>query len=419
MAEELPAVLVFYVAAILFVQLNVGYAATTLLSAALLLPWALRSFARTKVRKTAQFRLWILVAQFCMFLSVGASAFAVNTPCPQRLIVVFVCLLAMSVSCAWHSLLSSMYYERMFYPREQRYHMPTRHMAGTAALVMTYGILIMLVGFLQIFFRHIPRAWAMGLYLVAGGLLVCLILNLLFLRTPRVYDEYEESTLADAVRREWSVFQRLLHRPHSALLISMVGVLLLPQALMFYPRVFFLLDSEAQGGLDCSLQDVGFAQGTIGVLAFSAGTVLGRYFMQHSSIHSLLMPLGVILTLSPLFYLLMSLYPQRDNGFALCLMTGAAQFCFGLGLNVCRPFVRFYSADRYRGDMSLLTVPLVVVCMVVPIGLSGVLVEWLGLQGFFVLNALTAPLGWLALISNRRRLMRIFNQKPKIYVKTR
>lgn len=417
-AEELPAVLVFYVAAILFVQLHMGYTATTLLSALLLLPWALRSFARAKVRKTAQYRLWLLVSQFCMFLSVGASAFAVNTSSPHRPYLTVACLLAMSVSCAWHSLLSSMYYERMFYPREQRYHMPTRHAAGTAALVLTYGILIMLVGFLQIFFRHIPRAWAMGLYLVAGGLLVCLVLNLLLLRSPRVYSEHEASTLADAVRREWSVFQRLVRRPHSGMVIATVCLLLLPQAFMFYPRVFFLLGNEAEGGLDCSLQDVGFAQGAIGVLAFSAGTVLGRYFMQHSSLQSLLLPLGVTLTLSPLFYLLMSLFPQRDNNFALCLMTGAAQFCFGLGLNVCRPFVRFFSADRYRGDLSLLTVPLVVVCMVVPVGLSGALVDWLGLRGFFVANALTVPLGCMVLLYTRRGLLRIFSTKPKNYVKT-
>lgn len=417
-AEELPAVLVFYVAAILFVQLNMGYTATTLLSALLLLPWALRSFARAKVRKTAQYRLWILVSQFCMFLSVGASALAVNTSSPQRPYVTVACLLAMSVSCAWHSLLSSMYYERMYYPREQRYHMPTRHAAGTAALVMTYGILIMLVGFLQIFFRHIPRAWAMGLYLVAGGLLICLVLNMLLLRSPRVYSDHEASTLAEAVRHEWTVFQRLVQRPHSWQLIVTAGLLLLPQALMFYPRVFFLLGSESQGGLDCSLQDVGFAQGTIGVLAFSAGTLLGRYFMQHSSLQSLFLPLGVTLTLSPLFYLLMSVCPQRDNDFALCLMTGAAQFCFGLGLNVLRPFVRFFSADRYRGDMSLLTVPLVVVCMVVPVGLSGALVDWLGLPGFFVANALTVPLGWLTLLYMQRKLLRIFNTKPKPYVKT-
>lgn len=399
----MAAVLVFYVAGILLVQLDAGYAATTMLCAVLLLPWALRSFVRTKVRKMGRFRLWIFVAQFAMFLSIGVSAFVLNGA-SWSLCAVFLCLLFMSVCCAWHSLLSSMYYERMFFPREQRYHRPAKRMASTVSLILTYGILIMFVGFLEIFFRSIRQAWAMGLYLIAGMLLVCLVLNLMSLRAPHIYNDYEPSSLAETVRREWTVIQRIVRSPHGRVLLFAVFVLLIPQSLMFYPRVFFLLGGEEDGGLDCSLQDVGFSQGTIGVLAFSVGTVLGRYFLQHSSLRTLVRPMMVVLTLSPVFYMLMALSPQRDNMFALCLMTGAAQFCFGLGLNICFPFVRFFSADRYRNSTSLLTVPLVVVCMVAPVALSGWLVQWLGLRGFFLLNVATVPMAWVALACLHRQL---------------
>lgn len=402
-AEELATVLVFYVGGILLVQLNVGYAVTTALCAVLLLPWAMRPFVRTKVRKMGRFRLWIFVTQFAMFLAIGASAFLLRGAM-HRVFVVFLCLLIMSVCCAWHSLLSSMYYERMLFPREQRYRRPAKRMASTVSLVLTYGILIMFVGFLEIFFRSIRQAWAMGLYLIAGMLLACLLLNLVSLRAPHIYNDCEPSSLAETVRKEWSVIQRVVCRPHGKMLLFVVFMLLVPQSLMFYPRVFFLLGGEEGGGLDCSLQDVGFSQGTIGVLAFSVGTVLGRYFLQHSSLRVLLRPMMVVLTLSPVFYVLMALSPQRDNMFALCLMTGAAQFCFGLGLNICYPFVRFFSYDRYRNSTSLLTVPLVVGCMVVPIALSGWLVQWLGLRGFFVLNAMSVPLVWVLLACSHRQL---------------
>lgn len=402
-SEEISTVVIFYVAGILLVQLRIGYTATTLLSAILLLPWIARSFVRTKVRKMAQFRTWIFVTEFCTFLFAGAAAFATNQA-SSPVGLVFLCLLLMSSFCAWHSLLSSMYYERMFFPREQRYHLPTKRIASTASLVLTYGSLIMLVGFLQIFYRNIHRAWALGLYLMAGLLLFCLILNLVLLRTPRVFNQPLASSLSETVRHEWSVLHRIVRRPHSVPLLILVFVLLIPQALMFYPRVFFLLASNEMEGLDCSLQDVGFSQGTIGVIAFSVGTVLGRYFMQHSRLQTLLRPLMAVLTLSPLFYFLMALYPQRDNMFALCLMTGAAQFCFGLGLNICLPFVRHFSGERYRNTTSLLTVPLVVTCMALPIALSGLLVEWLGLRYFFCLNALTIPLVWLTLFCFRHQL---------------
>lgn len=351
----------------------------------------------------AQFRTWILVAQFCMFLFAGAAAFATNQSHP-KVWLVFLSLLLLSAFCAWHSLLSSMYYERMFFPREQRYHLPIKRTASTVSLILTYGSLIMLVGFLQIFYRNIHRAWALGLYLMAGVLLLCLILNLVLLRTPHVYSEHLSSSLSETVRHEWSVLHRIVNRPHSWLLLIIVFVLLIPQSLMFYPRVFFLLASDEMEGLDCSLQDVGFSQGTIGVIAFSIGTVLGRYFMQHSRLQVLLRPMMIVLTLSPLFYFLMALFPQRDNMFALCLMTGAAQFCFGLGLNICLPFVHYFSGERYRNTTSLLSVPLVVTCLTLPVALSGLLVEWLGLRSFFFLNALTIPLVWIFLACSRHQL---------------
>jgi len=351
----------------------------------------------------AQFCTWILVAQFCMFLFAGAAAFATNQGSPN-VCLVFLSLFFMSVCCAWHSLLSSMYYERMFFPREQRYHLPVKRTISSVSMILTYGSLIMLVGFLQIFYRNIHRAWALGLYLMAGVLLLCLILNLILLRSPRVYNDTLASSLSETVRHEWSVLHRIVCRPHSLALLLIVFVLLIPQSLMFYPRVFFLLASDEMGGLDCSLQDVGFSQGTIGVIAFSIGTVLGRYFMQHSRLQVLMRPLMIALTLSPLFYFLMTLFPQRDNMFALCLMTGAAQFCFGMGLNICFPFIRYFSGDRYRNTTTLLSVPLVVTCLVFPVALSGLLVEWLGLRDFFFLNALTIPIVWCVLACFRSQL---------------
>jgi PAT family beta-lactamase induction signal transducer AmpG len=53
-------------------------------------------------------------------------------------------------------------------------------------------------------------------------------------------------------------------------------MMLLPQGLMFYSRTIFLLARPQYGGVGCTLQEIGFAQGTIGVIAFLLGVSMGR-----------------------------------------------------------------------------------------------------------------------------------------------
>ncbi len=402
--------MVCYVSLLLFIQFDAGYAVAALLSASLMLPWMLKSFLRRKAGETSGSRLGIDVAELLMFLLLASTAVYLND---FRAVypVVFVCFFLLSVLCAWHSLQSLGYYECVLTPREQRLYNKTRHLTSQLTAIVTYGVLIMSVGFLEIFFRSINRAWAMANYLLAGGMLVCVVLNLLWLPRPRKRVHHHQTTAS--IEREWHVIRMMREKPHVRLILLVTFLLLLPQALMFCPRVFFLLASPESGGLGCSLQEVGFAQGTIGVTAFMIGTSLGRYFMQHSRLDSLFVPLSVTLTLSPLAYLLMAWFPQRDNMFALCVMTGAAQFCFGLGLNICMSVVRYLSMNRYRNVSSLLGVPLVVACMIVPWALSGLLTEVLGFRRFFLLDTLTALPAWMVLWVSRRTILPALRPKRR------
>ena len=176
---------------------------------------------------------------------------------------------------------------------------------------------------------------------------------------------------------------------------------------MFNPRVFFLLASSERGGLDCSFQDVGFAQGTIGVLAFSIGIALGRALMSRYGNRSMFGMTAVVLTLSPVPYMLMARQPQLDNMFLLCCMTFVAQLFFGFGLNVCRVYVPYISEQRYRNVTNFLYLPMVASLMVVPMAVSGWLCSELGYSTFFKLCVAIAPLAWvlLALCKTKKYLL--------------
>ena len=175
--------------------------------------------------------------------------------------------------------------------------------------------------------------------LVAGGFLVFFVLNFVVLQNPHVFNRHRHESLMGAVKTELHSLARFKEKPHVLGMLISLFILLLPQALLFNTRVFFLLASTDEGGLGCSVQEVGFAQGTIGVLAFSLGVVLGRALMKKHGQRAMFWNTAVVLTFSPLSYWLMAREPQPDDLLLICCMTFFAQLCFGFGLNVCRPFI--------------------------------------------------------------------------------
>lgn len=389
-AEEIPFVVVTYVALLMFVQFGVGFGMASLYVSLLAVPWILKSFVRSKVRSAGYFKFRIHVAQGLIFLMMMLIEITINHWHCNTLLL-FAILFIMSGLCAWHELLSKMYYERMLYPREQILFHTTKVLATQTTMVLTYGVLIIIVGFLEVFFRSISKAWAMESYLVAGGFFFFVMSNLALLKNPRICNSYRYESMARTVKAEIHIIERIRRKAGSKRVIFVLFFLLLPQALMFNSRVFYLLTPVDAGGLGCTIHEVGFAQGTIGVLAFSFGIVIGRRLVRAYD-HRIFWLMAVSIVLSPLCYMTMTLHPHYDDMLALCIMTLLAQFFFGLGLNICYFFVRFISGERYRNTINYLYVPLVAAALFVPMMASGWMCQWLGFRTFFIIDAASALL---------------------------
>lgn len=396
MAEEIPAAVVMFVALLMFLQFGASESMAALYSGLLFLPWVMKSYLYSKVRKAGSFKRNLHWVELMMFVCLmGIAVYISEAKVKDWLLFIF--LFVLSYLCAWHELLSRMFYSQMLEPREQKLYGNMKMVSSQLSLVVTYGVLIIIAGFFEVFFRSYQKAWAMESSLVAGGFLLFCILNFIVLPQLRVRQPYQYESVAETVKTEWHIVSRIRQKPHIFAILFSLFFLLLPQSLMFNTRVFFLLSSSEQGGLDCSVQDVGFAQGTIGVLAFSIGIALGRALMRKMGNRSMFGITAVVLTLSPLPYMLMAQHPHVGDMFLLCCMTFAAQFCFGFGLNVCRVYVPYISGQRYRNITNFLYLPMVASLMVVPMAVSGWLCTELGYQTFFIVCVAIAPVAWMVL----------------------
>ena len=412
-AEEIPASIVTYVAVLMFLQIDTKPALATCYCGLLFLPWVLKSFLRKQVRSMGRFCNQLQWLELAIVATLMVIAFAFLRYTRQNFWL-FTGLFVLSLLTAWHELAARMYYERMLRPREQYYYNGPKILFSQAAVVLTYGLLIMFVGALQVFYRRIPRSWTEGCYLMAGIMLLFAVYHLFTLRRANVGDQRQHGTAIDAVRQEMRVIDRIRRKPYWLSVVVGLFLLLLPQSLMFYSRVLFLLAHKSDGGLGCTIQEVGFAQGTVGVIAFSIGLLLGRrlsakYSVKKSELaahtnnaeqakpHSPELETQdarlFLLTLSPIIYLLMTYCPPKSL-MMLCVATFTAQFLFGFGLNAIMSFVHYISGERYRNTINYFYIPLVATVMLPAMVLSGYLVELLGFRTFFLIDVLTAPVAW-------------------------
>ena len=325
----------------------------------------------------------------CLFLWLGFFTFHFSLKAQP--VLVFLALLLVSLLCAWHELSARMYYEHRLRPALQRLLTAPRLVCSQIAVIFTYGALIFLVGTLQVYFRQMIRySWSMGSYVAAGLFLLFVFHHFIWLKnsTPTKPPRGEDKNPRfNCLRVVLSPSGELEVGRRSVLILFL---LLLPQALMFYARVLYLYMPHANGGLGCSMQEIGFAQGTVGVIAFSVGLFRGGRLIRHYSLERLFWPLALSIVLSPFVYLGMTVWPPQSL-WQLCLCTMTAQFLFGLGLSVCRLPISAISGVRYRNTINMLQIPLVSAALFIPMAISGWLVEQLGFDTYFLVNALCAP----------------------------
>ncbi len=396
-AEEIPAAMVTYVALLMLLQLGLSPAMATLCSALLFMPWVLKSFMRSWVRRVGHFRQMLHLIEALLFISLMFLAFSFN----RGSAAVFFSLLLVSLLCAWHELSARMYYERMLRPVFQKLLTTPKLAFSQVAIIFTYGALIFLVGTLQVYFRQIRYSWSVGCYVAAGLFLIFFFHHLIWLRSPRVGDSGSKHSVGASVKAELRIIDRIRHQEKWWQPVLILFLLLLPQGLMFHARVLYLYISHAQGGLQCTMQEIGFAQGTVGVIAFSVGIFMGRSLIKHYSLERLFWPMALCIVLSPFVYLGMTFWPPQAL-WELCLCTMTAQLLFGLGIGICRLPVSAISGARYRNTINMLQIPLVSAALLLPMAISGLLVEQLGFSNYFLINALCGPVCLLGIWLLRR-----------------
>lgn len=370
-AQEIPAAVVTFVSLLIFIQTGTSPALSTFYSALLALPWILKPWLKRQLHNHYSYR-HLLASELCLsvvFLAMSVL-FSPNSPLGlhsspslfQFSIFIFQFLLALLT--AWHVVLAEYYYHLQARSSKlRRLYSTPRMVVSQAVVIATYGLLIILVGSLQVLSHSILVSWAIVFKILSGILLLFFLWHLLCGRPQRVPFRVPDQFL----NRSGKVSGRQM---------LLLFLCLLPQSLMFYARVLYLLAPAGEGGLSRSIQEVGYAHGVVGALSFFLGLTISRL---HAGRHA---SLSLVLLLSPFVYLGMTICPPQFL-WQICVCTFVAQFAFGYGLHSMLTRLGFF-------PMSGLRSPFVAVVMILPAALSGLLLQHMEFQTYFLVDALTS-----------------------------
>ena len=97
-------------------------------------------------------------AEMLIFGCLIGLAFYMNRKVADPL-VMFVILFVLSSLCAWHSLLAEIYYRKRLMKKERTFFLPALTTSYQVSTVVTYGLFIILVGGLEVFFKNLENRY--------------------------------------------------------------------------------------------------------------------------------------------------------------------------------------------------------------------------------------------------------------------
>lgn len=367
-AKGMARVMVFVIALLLLFQMGLSVGQTLACAALCHLPWVLKVWWKPLVDRSQDYRFWILLTQILLMLSFALTAFTLST---KWLVV---CLMQL---IAWLTAVHNVAVDGFvrLHPLSLR-HSVAREVFRKLAVVVGQGLLVMLAGNLQVFYRNdLLYSWRCMIYLVAGLFLLLFFWHWGHTKLPAVPSANAQGEpSADGARCQGSWLFLLLF-PFSHALLAKVSYL-------------FIIDKVHHGGLGLSPQEFGFVMGTVGIIGLTVGGILGMKAIRRFGFRRCLWPAALLMVMPAVAYVLLS-YWQPSNLFVVCGSVLAEQLAYGAGFSAYLAYLSLIP-NREQGK-SLMALSLMAGCL-----LSACLYKPLGYNAIFVL---TLSLGGLTLLS--------------------
>ena len=380
-AEGLPFVAVMTLSVIMYKRLEVSNTDIALLTSWLYFPWVIKPLWSPFVDLIKTKRWWIYVMQ--LLIGGGMAGIAFVLPGDFFLQATLAFFWLMAFSSATHDIAADGFYMLGLTEDQQAFFIGIRNTFYRIAMITGQGLLVMLAGFLEKSTGKIPFAWSVVFFILAGTFVGLSMWHKYILPRP-VEDAPRLNVTPSVILVEFfktfaSFFQKKGVIP--ALLFMLTFRLGESQLVKLASP--FLLDGREVGGLALSTGQVGFAYGTVGVIALLLGGILGGMAIARNGLKHWLWPMALAISLPNLVYLYMA-YAMPENIFIINGCVAIEQFGYGFGFTAYTMYLMLFAEGEYKTSHYAISTGFMALGMMLPGMISGWIQEQIGYQHFFV-----------------------------------
>ena len=326
-------------------------------------------------------RWWIVTMQLLIGAALAGIAFLI--PADHFFQSTLALFWLMAFASATHDIAADGFYMLGLTPHQQALFVGIRSTFYRLATIAGQGLLIMFAGYLEKSARGIPFAWSMTFLLLSGLFLAVFVYHTFVLPHPKS-DRRAATLSASSLWREFLLTFRSFFQKEG------IGVALLfmlfyrfPEAQLAKMGIPFLLDPVFEGGLGMTTEQIGFTQGTVGIIGLTIGGILGGIAVSRHGLKHWLWPMVWAISLPDLVYVYLSYFPETSLLWVnVCIFV--EQFGYGFGFTAYMMYLIYFSRGTHSTAHYAICTAFMALGMMLPGMAAGWLQEQLGYQLFFI-----------------------------------
>ena len=392
-AEGIPYFIVNNISVIMFKNMGMSNGDLAMYTSLLYLPWVIKPLWSPFVDIIRTKRWWILAMQvICAASFAGlaltlprpeAAAIAAHEVPVSSFILTLIIFYVTALASATHDIAADGFYMIALDSHSQSVFVGIRSTFYRIASVFGQGVLVMIAGLLETKTGNVPTAWSVTLVLSAvlfGGIALW---HTFFMPRPETVP-VERRAVSEILAETGRTFVTFFKKKH--VWFAMVFMLLyrLPEAFSVKMLNPFLLDDTSVGGLGLSTETVGLVYGTIGVIALTAGGILGGLAAGRWGLKKSMWPMALSLALPCAVYLYMAAV-QPASLWVVSLCVAFDQFGYGFGFTAYMLYMMYFAEGEYKTSHYALCTAFMALSMMLPGLVAGHLQEAMGYVGFFIM----------------------------------
>lgn len=378
LTEGLPYILVISISIVMYRDLGISNTDIAFYTSCLYLPWVIKPLWSPIVDMFNTKRRWVLLMQLLIALGAGGIAFALTTSHFFFYSLLFFWLLAFC--SATHDIAADGLYMFGLPPSRQAYFVGIRTTFYRLATIVGVGSLLFFSDILQKYWNP-AESWS----------LIHLCLALLFsafclyhyYALPYASADHPHGKSQEIFKEFISTFVSFFRKKHigTALAFMLLYRLSESQLLkMVYP---FLLDSKEKGGLALSASNVGVIYGSLGMIALTAGGIIGGILIARNGLKHWIGWMTLAINLPNFIYVYLALF-QPENLTLISSLLMVEQFGYGFGFAAYTFYLILFSSREHTTAHYALCTGFMALGMMLPGMISGWISDTFGYPLFFL-----------------------------------